>query len=110
MIALLSAYALLVIWHRIQSPRPADASTTAGRNFDCDKSEKGNGTRTIAPAGGTTMLRLPRGDSSPRRAPLHSAALSRRSAAPGPPRGSLRVPAGQPAMRSAPASELGHSR
>jgi hypothetical protein len=29
-----SAYELLVTWHKIQSPRPAEARHTAGRNFD----------------------------------------------------------------------------
>src|ERR1017187_2675787 len=50
-----SPYALLVTWHRIQSPRPAPARTAAGRSFVCDRSENGNRTRITAPAaGGTT--------------------------------------------------------
>ena len=41
-----SPYALLVTWHSSQSPRPASASTNAGRNLLADKSEKGNGNNT----------------------------------------------------------------
>ena len=37
---------------KIQSSRPASATTTAGRSLDCDKSENGNGTRTIEPTEG----------------------------------------------------------
>jgi hypothetical protein len=33
-----------VIWHKIQSPRPASASTIAGLSFDRDKSLNGNHT------------------------------------------------------------------
>ncbi len=43
---------VLVIWHRIQSSRPTSARTIAGRNLACDKTEKGNGTKTTAPAVG----------------------------------------------------------
>ena len=54
-----SAYALLVIWHKIQSSRSTPASTTAGRSLLADKSEKGNLTRTIDPTEGETMPHLP---------------------------------------------------
>jgi len=37
-----SAYDLLVTWQRIQSSRPAETSTTAGRSLEEDKSENGN--------------------------------------------------------------------
>src|SRR5487761_1691240 len=53
-----SPYGLLVIWQRTQSPRPASARQTAGRTFDCDRSENGKGTRTTSPAVGVTMPRL----------------------------------------------------
>ena len=41
LIAFASPYFLLVIWHNIQSFLPAEAKTSAGRNFDFDKSENG---------------------------------------------------------------------
>ena len=63
-IAVESAYGLLVIWHNIQSPRPASAKTTAGRTFECDRSENGNLTRTIDPIEGVTTLHLPPADSN----------------------------------------------
>src|SRR6266540_5961724 len=59
MIARESAYGLLVIWHKIQSPRPTSASTTAGRSFDRDKSLNGNRTSTMAPAADGTTPRPP---------------------------------------------------
>ena len=43
----------------MKSPLPAAARTTAGRRFDYDKSEKGNGTRTTEPAEGVTTLHPP---------------------------------------------------
>src|SRR5258708_6966693 len=47
-------HALLVTWHKIQSPLPASANMTAGRIFDWDKSENGNGMEIIAPTEGVT--------------------------------------------------------
>jgi len=66
---------LLVIWQRIQSPRPASASTTAGRSLDAVRSENGKWTMTTCPAANVPMRPPPRHDSSPRRAPPRSAAL-----------------------------------
>lgn len=70
--AVLSAYGLLVTWHKIQSPRPTLASTTAGRSLVCDKSEKGElrdplqaGPRSVLlgtiPVGGKRRLAKERG-------------------------------------------------
>jgi hypothetical protein len=56
-------------WQRTASPRPASASTTAGRSFDLDRSENGNRTRTTAPAAGAPTPRPPRAHPSPRIAP-----------------------------------------
>ena len=66
--------------------RSASASTTAGRRLDCDKSEKGNGTRTTEPAAGVPMLRPPRIGSSLQPARPHSAARSRGSPPARPPK------------------------
>src|SRR6202011_3534852 len=59
-----SEKALLVTWHKIQSPRLASASTIAGRSLVCDKSVKGNRTTTTEPAASKPMPHPPRDDSS----------------------------------------------
>lgn len=73
MIARESAYGLLVTWHKIQSPRPASASTTAGRSFDCDKLLNGNRTNTMAPAEDGTTPRPPLAVPNPALMLAHSA-------------------------------------
>jgi hypothetical protein len=60
-----SPYGLLVIWQRIQSPRPASAKHIAGRTFDCERSENGKGTKTTSPAAGVTTLSPPRVGANP---------------------------------------------
>ena len=60
-----SPYGLLVIWQSTQSPRPAWARQTAGRTFDCDRSEKGNGTRTNSPTEGETTPHPPLAGTNP---------------------------------------------
>src|SRR5947209_2538100 len=60
-----SPYGLLVIWQQTQSPRPASARQTAGRTFDCERSENGNGTKTTSPAVGVTTRRPPPVGASP---------------------------------------------
>ena len=69
--ALASSYDLLVTWHRILSPRPAWASTMAGRSFARERSENGNRTSTTAPTAGAPTPRLPPADSSLPQAQLH---------------------------------------
>ena len=76
-IARVSPYELLVIWHKIQSPRPASASTTVGRRFARDRSEKGKGTRTIVLAVGVTSPHPPRAGSSPQPVLVHLTVLFR---------------------------------
>lgn len=52
------------------SPRPASANTTAGRSFDCERSEKGKRTSTTSPIASAPMLGPPPGGSNLRQGPL----------------------------------------
>src|SRR5712692_2521497 len=68
-----SLYGLLVIWQSTQSAPPADATTSAGRSFEDDRSENGKRTRTTTPALTPPTLRVPLDGSSPLRATARSA-------------------------------------